>query len=190
MIEVKVLINGYFEEISETRCRAGSSIVLIKADNKKILVDTGNPQDQEKLIDVLKSEGLKPEDINIVINTHFHPDHSGCNYLFNKARFIVPGVSFWEDIFDRDQQNQELPSGITMMETPGHSEDSCTILVKTNDGIVAIAGDLFWRENDQDLKLLEKDCSNKNLFYQNRERISKLADWIIPGHGEIFRTKK
>ncbi len=189
MAEIKILIEGYFKNISKTRCRASSTISLIKDEDKNILVDTGNPQDKEKIINALKKRKLKPEDIDIVIITHFHPDHVGCNYLLKKARFIVPGVSFWDDMFDRTSENQRLSKNLKLISTPGHSEDSATLLVKTDRGVVACVGDLFWFEGDEKIKLIKEDCSNKNLFYKNRRKILKLADFIIPGHGKMFKVK-
>lgn len=165
-------------------------MILIQDEGKNILVDTGNSQDKIKILEALQKYGLKPKDINIVINTHFHADHVGCNYLFEKARFIVPGVAFWQDVFDRDKKNLKLTHSLKLIPTPGHSEDSATLLVKTDRGMVACAGDLFWSEHDQKIKLMEEDCSDKKLFYQNREKILKLADYVIPGHGGQFRARK
>ncbi len=190
MAETKILIAGYFKNISRTRCRASSTIVLIQDEGKNILVDTGNHQDKEKIINALKKRKLKLKDIDIVIITHFHPDHMGCNYLFEKARFIIPGVSFWDDIFDRAPENQRLTKNLKLISTPGHSEDSATLLVKTDRGIAACVGDLFWFEGDEKIKLLEEDCFNKKLFYKNRRKILKIADFIIPGHGKMFKIKK
>ena len=190
MAEAKILIEGYFKNISKTRCRAGSTIILIRDEGKNILVDTGNPQDKEKIIITLKKNGLRPEDIDLVIITHFHPDHLGCNYLFKKAHFIVPGVSFWDDIFDRAPKNQMFTKNIKLISTPGHSEDSAPLLVKTDRGIIACVGDLFWFEGDEKIKLLEEDCFNKRLFYKNRQKILKIANFIIPGHGKMFKVKK
>ncbi len=42
------------------------------------------------VIDSIGALGLVPDDINIVVNSHFHPDHAGCNEFFRNARFIVP----------------------------------------------------------------------------------------------------
>jgi len=190
MTEIKILVKGYFKNISKTKCRASSTIVLIKDEGKNILVDTGNPKDKEKIITALKKEKLKPENIDIVVITHFHPDHMGCNFLFKKARFIIPGVSFWEDIFDRSPKNCALSKNLKLIPTPGHSTDSSTLLVKIDKDIVACVGDLFWFDGDEKTKLLEKDCFNKKLFYKNRQKILKLADFIIPGHGNIFKIKK
>lgn len=190
MTEVQILIEGYFKNISRTRCRAGSTIVLIQDEGKNILVDTGNPQDKEKIIIALRKRKLKPEDIDIVIITHFHPDHMGCNHLFKKACFVVPEVSFWGDVFDRNPKNQRLPKNLKLISTPGHSEVGAALLAKTDKGLVACVGDLFWFEGDEKIELLEKDCSNKKLFYKNRRRILKIADFIIPGHGKMFKVKK
>jgi len=190
MAKIKILVEGYFKNISKTQCRAGSTIVLIQDEDKNFLVDTGNPQDKEKIILALKKNKLKPDDIDTIIITHFHPDHVGCNYLFKKAKFIIPGVSFWDDVFDRSLGNQKLSKNLKLIPTPGHSSDSATLLVKTDEGITACVGDLFWSENDKKIKLLEKDCFDKKLFYKNRQKISEIADFIIPGHGKIFKVKK
>ena len=189
MAEVFVLINGYFRNLSKTRCVAGSTITLIMDKGKKILIDTGNPKDRDKILEALKKHNLRPKDVDIVINTHFHPDHTGCNYLFDKSRFLVSGVAFWGDIFDRSEKMQRISSNVKIIPTPGHSEDSITILAKTDKGIVAVVGDLFWMEKDNKIKLLEDDCSDKKLFYKNRKKIFKIADWIVPGHGKMFKIK-
>lgn len=190
MTEVKVLIEGYFKNISKTRCRASSTITLIRDEAKNILVDTGNPQDKEKIVDALRKIKMKPRDVDIVVITHFHPDHMGCNYLFEKAKFIIPGVAFWDDVFDRNINNQKLTENIKLIATPGHSEDSATLLVKTGDGVVACVGDLFWFKGDEKTRLLEEDCSDKKLFYKNRQKMLKIADYIIPGHGPMFKVEK
>lgn len=190
MPKIKILVEGYFKNISRTRCRAGSTVTLIQDDSKNILVDTGNPQDSVKIIKALKKQNLTTDKIDFVALTHFHPDHTGCNYLFSKARFIVPGVAFWDDVFERKLKYQKITPNIKLMATPGHTTDSCSVLVKTEQGIIAIVGDLFWSENDSKIKLLEKDCADKKLFYQNRKKILKIADWIIPGHGKMFKVEK
>ncbi|MCY4203346.1 MAG: N-acyl homoserine lactonase family protein [Aestuariivita sp.] len=41
------------------------------------------------VIDNLKAIGLTPKEINIVVNSHLHPDHCGCNAFFENARFVV-----------------------------------------------------------------------------------------------------
>jgi N-acyl homoserine lactone hydrolase len=43
----------------------------------------------DNVLNGLKSVGVNPEDIDVVVNSHFHMDHCGCNEFFKKASFIV-----------------------------------------------------------------------------------------------------
>lgn len=40
------------------------------------------------VVTALARIGLKPEDIDIVVNSHLHPDHCGCNAFFTRATFL------------------------------------------------------------------------------------------------------
>lgn len=37
----------------------------------------------------LAAIGLAPEDIDVVVNSHLHPDHCGCNAFFTRATFLA-----------------------------------------------------------------------------------------------------
>lgn len=50
---------------------------LIKGETKHILVDTGIPKSEEKIIKQLKKHNIKLEDIGLIIITHGHIDHFG-----------------------------------------------------------------------------------------------------------------
>src|SRR5246127_2154485 len=43
----------------------------------------------ETLLPSLACVGLEPDDIDIVVNSHFHPDHCGCNAFFKKATILA-----------------------------------------------------------------------------------------------------
>jgi N-acyl homoserine lactone hydrolase len=43
----------------------------------------------ETLLPSLACVGLGPDDIDIVVNSHFHPDHCGCNQFFRKATILA-----------------------------------------------------------------------------------------------------
>ena len=45
-------------------------------------------QPGEHVLTGLAGLGLEPDDIDVVINSHLHPDHCGCNAFFRKATFI------------------------------------------------------------------------------------------------------
>jgi len=91
------------------RVPTGLNSVLIRADNKNILIETGIGNklpdkmaqiygQPAKLLDNLSAAGLSPDDIDIVINTHLHFDHCGWNTIrrngaiaatFPKAKYYV-----------------------------------------------------------------------------------------------------
>jgi len=43
----------------------------------------------DNVLAALTELGLSPDDIDVVVNSHLHPDHCGCNAFFTKATVIV-----------------------------------------------------------------------------------------------------
>jgi glyoxylase-like metal-dependent hydrolase (beta-lactamase superfamily II) len=43
---------------------------------------------RENVVDSLQEIGLLPQDIDVVVNSHFHSDHCGCNEFFKKATVV------------------------------------------------------------------------------------------------------
>jgi glyoxylase-like metal-dependent hydrolase (beta-lactamase superfamily II) len=43
----------------------------------------------ENVVAGLSALSLQPDDIDIVVNSHLHPDHCGCNAFFSKATIMV-----------------------------------------------------------------------------------------------------
>jgi N-acyl homoserine lactone hydrolase len=41
------------------------------------------------VLNSLKAVGLEPDEIDVVVCSHLHPDHCGCNQFFKKAQFFV-----------------------------------------------------------------------------------------------------
>ena len=70
------------------------SVLLTDARGQHILVDTGFPQHDSLLLDGLQRVGVKPAEIAGVINTHFHLDHFGGNFLFPDAWVYGSKVDF------------------------------------------------------------------------------------------------
>jgi len=53
----------------------------------KFMVPLHGPR--ENVVDELGTVGLGPRDIDVVVNSHLHTDHCGCNAFFTRATFIV-----------------------------------------------------------------------------------------------------
>ncbi|MBU4338332.1 MBL fold metallo-hydrolase [Patescibacteria group bacterium] len=183
--EVKIIKPGYFKWIGKNRCQTGSNVVLICDGKKNILADTGSPGEDKKIIAALKKEKLKPKDINIVILTHPHADHIGNNFLFPKALFVDSLGEFRGDKFLLDKAERQITKNVRIAKTPGHAlEDISIIASNTEFGIIAVVGDLFWRGGDNKLVQVE---SPENLA-ASRKKILLIADYLIPGHGKMFKN--
>ena len=72
------------------RIPLGLNCILLRSQGKNILLDTGvggkpgdranaTPLEHGNLISSLETQGILPEDIDIVVNTHLHFDHCGWN---------------------------------------------------------------------------------------------------------------
>src|SRR6266700_2646711 len=72
----------------------GASSVLISNGHLNVVVDTGLPHEESLLVGALERQGLKPSDIQIVVNTHFHVDHVLNNRLFTKSLIYAPQESY------------------------------------------------------------------------------------------------
>lgn len=187
MVKVKVLVVGYFKWVCKNVCHASSTVTLIQDGKEKIIVDTGNLSDKKKILKALTKLEVKPKDITTVVNTHIHPDHIGCNFLFENARLINSESIQEDDKFILiPQRDFFLTPNVKVVQTPGHTRLDCSVLVNTAKGIIAIVGDLFWKGLKDKLVFIE----NKKILQASQKKILKIADWIIPGHGNIFKIIK
>jgi len=186
MATVKILLVGYFKWVRKNVCRASSTVALVRDGKEKIIVDTGNLVDEKKILKALAKLKIKPKDITYVVNTHAHPDHIGCNFLFKRAKVISS-----EDINEGDKftfvpaDEFFLAPHVTIVQTPGHTAHDCSVLAETTEGKVAVVGDLFWKG----LKDKPGFADDKKLHQLSQKKILKISDWIVPGHGKMFRTK-
>ena len=196
MAKVTVLVEGYARQKGDYY-EATCSTVLIEDNYKKIIVDPGC--NEAALVKALAQKGLGTRDIDYVFLTHFHIDH-----LLNIRLFQNKDILDSETLYRQDKEyeyGKTLPGtkDITITKTPGHAHEGATLFVKTEKGIVAVAEDLFWwedgkqKESPAKKELLElKDPFAKNKFdlLKSRKLVLKKADWIIPGHGKMFKVSK
>lgn len=193
MATVKVLVEGYAHG-GKGCYEATCSTVLIEDSGKKILVDPGC--NEKLLLKALKKEGLTTKDIDLIFLTHYHIDH-----IVNIRLF--PGIDIYDgDTIYRDDKEfsykKKIPgTNIEVIPTPGHAHEMATLLVKTNKGIIAIAEDLWWWEDGKQKTDMKSLLSLKDPFVKNnkdllksRKLIIAKADYIIPGHGKMFKITK
>ena len=175
---------------------ARSTVTLISGNNLNIIVDTGTPEEKQDILASLKAIGLVPEDINILINTHSHPDHSGNNDLFHSAKFIGHRKEYWgliaQDKCEIVRKDTEIAPEIMVLETPGHTVGSTTVFLtgRISDlpsTTIAITGDAL-PILDNYLKWVPPSINfDPNIALQSMNKIVTMADIIIPGHDAAFR---
>lgn len=195
MAEVKVLIEGYAKKL-EKGWVASSTTCLVTSGNKKIITDPGC--NREKLLEALNKEGLTTHDIDYVFLSHCHPDHILLAGIFEHARFITFDTNL---MYDKDLmlgfEKYILGKDIEIIETPGHVLEHLSLLVNTPKGRIAIAGDVIWwiDGEEQVLDISQKDHSqakgmDMKKLIESRKKLVERADYIIPGHGKMFKVKK
>ena len=139
-----------------------SGCYLVKmGDGKNILIDSGLPAEYQpppgtpptqwgkNVIEQLATLGLHPDDIDLLICTHFDVDHAGYHDAFRQAEHIVqrhhyelacsghprfaPARAHWDHsslryhLIDGDT---ELLPGLTLLETSGHAPGHQSVLVR------------------------------------------------------------
>lgn len=191
---VVVLKPGYARWEGYASQRACGTITLITS-YKNCLVDLGIPADKELIVNKLKENGLKTSDIDTVILTHSDVDHIGNMNVFPHATFIGGNDVIQGDLFKEFfKEKYTVDENIHIIHTPGHDNRCITVIVKTSKGMVAITGDLFEYKNDwvttDTSEAWEPWSQDKELQMRSREKIWKLADYIVPGHGDIFPVDK
>jgi glyoxylase-like metal-dependent hydrolase (beta-lactamase superfamily II) len=189
--EVKILVQGYTnaDSVAETgKEKTCPTITLVKDGNLVIVVDPGILDSQQVLIDALKKENLRVEDVNIVCITHSHLDHYRNVGMFPEAK-ILEYYGLWNKT-SVENWSENLTSDIQVLHTPGHDYTGITLFVKTSAGIVAICGDVFWKKNYPQDPKDDAYASNPGRLAESRKMILDMADWIIPGHGEIYKNDK
>jgi glyoxylase-like metal-dependent hydrolase (beta-lactamase superfamily II) len=169
---------------------ARSTVALIQTAKNTILVDTSLRKDRDLLLDGLKNESLTPADINIIIITHCHKDHTGNCEIFPSARIYVHHLcSLKGDVIRIKEFPYFLEPNIEIIETPGHSWDSLTVLVK-RDVTYAITGDAIPLKSNYENWIPPVVHVDAQRALESMKQITERADIIIPGHDEAFTLKK
>ena len=120
--------------------------LLLESDNQTVLIETGQGNkdfeitrrrgwepDHGKLIDDLARNGVQPADVDIVINTHLHNDHTGWNTVsggngdlavtFPNARYYIQRGE-WEEAMHPNERTRAtyLPENLLPVEAAGQIE--------------------------------------------------------------------
>jgi N-acyl homoserine lactone hydrolase len=187
------------------------STVLIEGD-QRTLVDTGHVGRRVNLLAALAQRGLAISDIDNLVLSHAHWDHAQNLDLFPDARVLLhgderryaskPHVNDWATpawtgpMLEAHSHLTEvgdgfvIEPGVTIVATPGHSPGSISVLVDTDDGVAALAGDVMHRADValtgvNPLVFWDAEQANDSIA-----RLLQAGDVFYPGHDLPFRLVK
>ncbi|MFQ6027601.1 MAG: N-acyl homoserine lactonase family protein [Dehalococcoidia bacterium] len=213
MPEVEVLLSGYTFNSDQTRM--GLSTVALIRGQQLTVVDVAHFGRRNMLVEQLESRGIALETVERVILTHAHWDHSQNTDIFPNAEIVIhakeleytrnprPGDYATARYFTETLQGQkvrevsgetELETGVTLIETPGHTRGHISVLVDTDSGRICIGGDavsdagavgrgtpalIFWSE-DEARDSVKKVLEASSVIYPGHDR-----PFLIDATGEI-----
>ncbi len=184
MAKVDILLKGYNLKHGDYD-NYTSTCTLVRDKGINVVVDPGSPKKGE-IDKALKRLGLEKDNIDYVFITHYHPDHARDVALFPKAKLVDIWEIIEDDRYDYIRYNHKLTSNVTILRTPGHAKEHGSLKVKTDEGIVVVAGDVWWYENFTPQK--DPYAWNQKKLEESRKKILKIADFIILGHGGMVKN--
>jgi N-acyl homoserine lactone hydrolase len=153
-------------------------------------------QPGEHVLTGLATLGLGPDDIDVVINSHLHPDHCGCNAYFRRATFLVhakelaaaraPGsegagylAAEWDvglPLDALDGQRDILGDGrIVLIELPGHTPGSIGALARLDrSGTFLLAGDTVSLRETLDTGILPRNTWNADALARSLAEVRRI----------------
>ena len=216
--------------------------VLAQRGHEIVVIDTGMGHHSRSLTAALAEQGVRPEDVTLVLNTHAHVDHSHNNILFNRARILcsvrdrewtrevhevldrhdqpeadeiapfypelaggdfnpklirkVLGIEkmLWDEVRLGPLEQTEwletavLPTGITLMPTPGHSPHHVSFVIETAGRPVLICGDALLLRDEKDYSAPMMPSWNTSIYHESQARIHAFDGLIMPGHDEPYEN--
>jgi len=178
--------------------------LLIRGE-RDYLVDPGMLMQGAPAIGALQELGVEPHEVKDVILTHLHYDHAEgmagwpmrrtyVHRLETEAPYaqIVAGPLENANLEVLDGEEGEIEPGLRWIRTPGHSDGLITLLVDTDEGLVAIASDCVGPlpEYFEQMDLPEDFGPEREELLRQWRRIRELDPAVvIPGHNPPVRLR-
>lgn len=165
---------------------------LVQSNGYNVLVDTGSPRQSTELFKGLWDKGLTSEDIDVVVMSHGHPDHYANIGAFADTEqiwfiYTATGIKYTENPLAKNQTYYlNNDRNIEVIVTAGHTPQDVSVIVRNvpNYGTVAVVGDLFI-DKDDGYDAFAADRATSDV---NRKKVACMVDYIVPGHGVIFKV--
>jgi len=190
-------------------------VFYLEGGGQKILVDTGMEEfmvppkaEEETGLKIMEFEealatmNLKPEDVDIVIQTHLHNDHCENTYKCTNAKVYVQRAEldffkephsidhrYYSDLLDESEVvilegDAEIVPGVRVVPTPGHTVGGQSVAVETDMGTAVITGFCCNGSNFPSVGPAVAPGVHIHAIeaYESAQRVKELADILIPIH--------
>ncbi len=162
-----------------------STVAFLRDGDQLIVVDPGFVPSRGSILDPLREMGIEAGDITDVVFSHHHPDHTFNVALFPNAQaHDVWGIYRNDQWVMRPAEGFQVSENVSLIQTPGHTDQDITTLAHTADGLVAFTH-LWWTESrppGDDTVGTDQDA-----FHASRARVLDMKPaLIVPGHGAAF----
>ena len=164
---------------------------------------------EDTLLPSLSCVGVSPDDIDVVVNSHFHPDHCGCNEFFGKATIMAhareieaanaPGAEAagylradWDHGQKTDAVNGERDvfgdGRLVLIPLPGHTPGTMGAKVNLDSGgSFLLASDAVSLRQNLDADTVPRNTWNAEALlksFAEIRRIEKSGATVVCGHDE------
>ena len=184
---VRSILDGRLVKSGNAILEASSTVSLVVSANKRVIVDTGSPKDLKLLREALRAASVRPDEVDMVVNTHLHMDHIGGNSLFPNARFYAHRLENPPLGTIRVSEGFDLLPGVELVMTPGHTAGSISVLVHA-DRRYAICGDAIPTRANVENHVPPSININPRLALKSMDSMEASADVIVPGHEAPFEV--
>lgn len=190
MIQLDVLCVGDLQRDGDGNIlKADCTSVLIRAPGHNIVVDPSTKYMKPAVKTSFRQIGVFPKEVDTVILTHTHADHTGNLDMYRNAKVYLHSGADTEvpsaTVIDGDEF--EVCPGVRIVHTPGHCPEQCSVFVEA-DRRYAVAGDTVPLEDNLRKMVPPAINTDPDLALQSIKRVADYADVVIPGHGFPFMT--
>ena len=171
-------------------------------DDVNVIIDPGSAQYLSQLVGEMFNDGIDPKDIDVITNTHLHPDHCWANEAFrsvSEAKIIIhplhkefydvtvteasnlfgfEGIEFKADSYFENSKFNTGLMDFELIHSPGHSPESICFYCRREK--ILIPGDVIFAQNTGRVDL---PGGNGAELKQSIEALSQLeVEYLLPGH--------
>jgi glyoxylase-like metal-dependent hydrolase (beta-lactamase superfamily II) len=164
----------------------------------------------ENVVSQLATLGLAPDDIDVVVNSHLHSDHCGCNEFFKRATFFchyreleaAQGPDAVQKGYIPADWQHPMPTEalrgehdifgdgrMTLLPLPGHTSGTLGMLASLErDGSFLLAADAVALRANLDREIMPRNTWNPDLALkslQEIQRIERSGAQVLFGHDPL-----